>query len=59
MFCNLVEHLFVLGKAADLVFVPDLRAVDVHVEHAAATLDDARFDVKLILDCLRQTGGRG
>ena len=48
-----------LREPANVVFAPNLGAVDVYVEHAAGALDQLRLDAELILDRPRQTGGRG
>ncbi len=47
-----------LRETADVMFTPDLRAVDVHVEHAAGAFDQTGVHVELCLDRFRQTGGR-
>ena len=47
------------GEAADFLLVPDLRAVDVYVEHAATALDHLGVHAEFSFDRLRQTGGRG
>lgn len=47
-----------LRKPANVVLAPDLRAIDVHVEYPAGAFDHLRIDAELILDRLRQTGGR-
>lgn len=52
------QHLVVLRETADVVFTPDLRPVDVHVEHPAGAFDQTGVNVELFLDRLRQTGGR-
>ena len=52
-----MDDLIVLGKSADVVFVPNLRVVDVDVEDAAGALDHGRHDVEAFLDRVRQTGG--
>ena len=54
---HLFDDFIVLGEAADVVLVPDLRAVDVDVEHAAGSFDHFRGDVEAFLDRVRQTGG--
>ena len=56
---DLVEHFVVLRESANVLLAPNLLAVHVHVEHAAGTFDHPRIDAELILDRLRQTGGRG
>lgn len=48
-----------LGEAAYVVLAPDLFAVDVHVEDAAAALDEGAVNAVLFLDRIRQTGGCG
>lgn len=48
-----------LREPANIVLAPDLRPVHVHVEHAAGAFDHLRIYAELILDRLRQTGGRG
>lgn len=54
-----IQHFVVLREAPDVMFAPDLRAVDVHVEDSAGAFDHLRIYAELILDRLRQTGGRG
>ena len=49
----------VLRETAYFLFVPYPRAVDMHVEHAAAPFDHFDIHAELSLDRLRQTGGRG
>jgi len=56
---DLVEYFIVLRKPAYVVLVPNLRAVHVYVEDPAGAFDHLRIDAELILDRLRQTGGRG
>lgn len=46
-------------ETADVMFIPDLRAADLHVEHAAAAFDQSNVNVELFLDRIRQTGGLG
>ena len=48
-----------LREPADVALAPYLRAVDVYVEDSAGAFDHLRIDPELILDRLRQTGGRG
>jgi hypothetical protein len=47
----------VLGKPADFVLREDLLAVDRHVKHATAALDEHGLDALGLLDLGRQTGG--
>ena len=56
---NLIQHFVVLREPADVVLAPDLRAVNVDVEYPAGAFNHLRIDAELILDRLRQTGGRG
>jgi hypothetical protein len=56
---HLVEDFLVLGEAARVALAPDLRAVDVHVKHAAGALDQLGLNVELLPDRVRQTGGGG
>lgn len=56
---DLVDYLVMFREAADVVLAPDLRAVDVNVEDAAAALDQFGFHLEFALDRLRQTGGCG
>ena len=55
---DLREDLLVFGKAAGVVFAPDLRIVDVDVEDAAGAFDQFGRHLELLLDRIRQTGGR-
>ena len=55
---DFVQYLAVLGEPTDVVLVPDLRPVDVNVEHAAGPFDHRGINAELFLDRLRQTGGR-
>lgn len=54
-----VDDLFVLWKAAGLVFGIDQFAVEFHVEDAVAAFDQLRFFRERLLDAGRQTGGLG
>ena len=56
---DLIEHFVVLRKPAGCFLIPDLRSVDVNVEHPAGPLDHRGVDVELVLNRLRQTGGCG
>jgi hypothetical protein len=56
---DLVEHLAGFGEASDAVFAPDLTAVHVYVEHAAAAGNELGLDTKLVFERRRQTGGLG
>jgi hypothetical protein len=49
----------VLREAAHVVFAPDLCAVHVDVEDAARAFNQLGRNLKLLLDRIRQTGGRG
>jgi hypothetical protein len=49
----------VLGEAAHVVLAPDLRTVHVDVEDSAGAFDELGAYLKLLLDRIRQTGGRG
>ena len=53
-----IEDFIVLGEPTDFALVPDLRAVDVNVKHAAGALDHLGVHPELTLNRLRQTGGR-
>jgi len=57
--CQLVEHLVVLGEAADLVLAEDEPPIRLDVEDPARTLDELGLDPELLLDRGRQTGGLG
>jgi hypothetical protein len=52
-----IEDLFVFGETPLLVLREDALAVDGHVEHAAIPLEQLRFDLELLGDLGRQTGG--
>ncbi len=53
------QHLVVLRETAHLMFIPDLRPVDVHVEHATTAFDQFGVNVELFSYRIRQTGGLG
>ena len=53
------QDLVVRRKASDLVLREDVPAVDVDVEDAVVTLDEFGFDVELVTNRGRQTGGLG
>ena len=44
-----------LREASDFVFAEDQFAVDFHIEDAAGTFDEFRFDVDRIPNCCCQT----
>ena len=48
-----------LREASDFVFAEDQFAVDFHIEYAAGTFDEFRFDVDRILNCCCQTDSLG
>jgi hypothetical protein len=52
-----IEDLFVFGKPPLLVLGEDALAVDHHVEHATIPFEQLRFDLELLGDPGRQTGG--
>lgn len=52
-----VDHFVMFGKPSRLMLAPDLPAVDMHVENAAAAFDHFRVDVELFPDGIRQTDG--
>ncbi len=54
-----VQHFLVFGESAGVVLAPDARAVHLHVEDPAPSLDQFRLDAELVLDRFRQTGGLG
>lgn len=56
---DLVDDLVVFGEPARVVFRPDLRAIDVYVEHAPGTFDELGRDAEALFECIRQTGGLG
>lgn len=56
---DLIEHFVVLRESSGCLLIPDLRSVDVNVEHPAGPLDHRGVDVELVLNRLRQTGGCG
>jgi hypothetical protein len=53
------HDLVVLGKAPDLVLREDVPAIDLDVEDAVVALDELGFDVELVKNRGRQTGGLG
>lgn len=56
-FAHLADDLIVLREAADVVFAPDLRAIDMDVKNAALAFDHLGVDAELVVNRLRQTGG--
>ena len=53
------EDFTVFGEAIELMFGEEKVAVGVHIENAAAALDERGFVTRRILDLGRQTGGPG
>ncbi len=56
---ELLQHLIVLGEAADCFLAEDQLAVRDDLENAAAAGNQLRLDLKLLLNGVRQTGGSG
>lgn len=56
---DFLQHFVVLRESAEFLLVPDLRAVNVYVEHAAGAFNQFRRNVQCFLQRFRQTGGCG